>query len=126
MNSSAFMGQCAPNDANIVLVDGTACQRHTTLRWVAPYYGGRYHHEKSTCFFCHSCADHHIIVALLVLVLWVVVISSSSSSWSTTGSLGNTNDLASRAIIHVLRMLNRSARERSLLLLPPALYLFAE
>jgi hypothetical protein len=31
------MVQCVPNDANIVLVDGTACQGNATLRWVAPY-----------------------------------------------------------------------------------------
>jgi hypothetical protein len=35
MRNRAFLGQCALNNANIVLVDGTECQAHGMTRWVA-------------------------------------------------------------------------------------------
>jgi hypothetical protein len=55
-HNRVFTKECAPNDANIVLVDGTECQGHATTGHFESPFGGLAATEKR-CFFCHSYAD---------------------------------------------------------------------
>jgi hypothetical protein len=49
-HNRVFTKECAPNDANIVLVDGTECQGHATTGHFESPFGGLAATEKR-CFF---------------------------------------------------------------------------